>query len=94
MTPDEFETCYVPVPIRQRYITAGDVLVLGELWQVRGARPGWMDAAYGHRFHAADVDPDQVFEVLTPVPMAQAVALTREQIGMQLIGRRTEEEVA
>jgi hypothetical protein len=93
MTPAEFAVCFVPVPLRQRHLVAGDVFVIEHddevnLWTVRDTRPGWMNAAHGPNGYAGDVDPDQVFQVLTPVPMAQAMAITRTELGARVIERR------
>lgn len=104
MTPEEFETAYVPVPIRWRHIVAGDVFVgqHGALWTVVEIRTHNVSPENGYphgmlgvratnggatRFEPS-VDPDEAMHVLTPVPMAQAVALTRAELGMQLIERR------
>ena len=81
---------YVPVPLRQRHLLAGDVFVGqgGQLWTVAvGTRPGYLTATIGQTVRAAEVDPDQVFNVLVEVPMAQAVSVAREQLAMQLVER-------
>jgi hypothetical protein len=97
MSPEDFETCFVPVPIRWRHVVAGDVIVGkgGLSWIVAGRPLGGGVELRAIGKWTGTVDPDDVVQVLTPVPMAQAVALTREQIGMQLIERRnTREEAA
>lgn len=92
MTPAEFETCYVPVPLRWRYVEPGDVFVGGErLWTVNKINSRQVTVSCGASTGSYDIDPDELVQVLTPVPMAQAVAITREQIGMRLIARRTEQ---
>lgn len=97
MTPEEFETCWVPVPLRWRHVVTGDVLqgkeaaglyVERAMRDERGRVVVQVYSAAG--VWRGDVDPDETVQVLTPVPMAQAVAITREQIGMQLIARRTD----
>lgn len=89
---------FVPVPLRWRHVVSGDVIVdrSGELWivgdnelprggvQVR-ARQG------GEKYFARDVDPDDVVKVLVPVTERDALRLTRDQLGAQVVERRTQE---
>lgn len=89
---------WVPVPMRYRYVIAGDVFIdpRGRLWVVN--RSGGMDN--GHwavvATHAdvpvrsAEVDPDDMLNVMVPVTEVDAVELTRAELGARLVGRRTE----
>lgn len=91
LPPDVF----VPVPLRWRHVVSGDVIVGkdGALWivgdnelprggvQVR-ARQG------GDRFFVRDVDPDATVKVLISATERDALRLTREQMGAQVVERR------
>lgn len=92
MTPDELNDCYVPLSIRWRHVKVGDVIAGqgGRLIAVesRGGRGGQM-AVHLHGWdHPFLVDPDETVQVLYPVPMAQAMRLTREQLGARLLEQR------
>lgn len=97
MTPEEFETAWVPVPLAWRHIGPNDVIVgkNGMPWLVLATLSG---AALHVKIRRDDVtewrgqvDPDETVQVLTPWPMAQAVALTRDELGARLLARRTTE---
>jgi hypothetical protein len=92
MNPEEFATCWVPVPLRWRHVVAGDVIVgKGETpWMVRAQDMPCAGIAleHGAQHWEGDVDPDEVVQVLTPWPMAQAMALTRAELGARVIERR------
>jgi hypothetical protein len=95
MTPEEFATCWVPVPLRWRHVVAGDVIAGkgGHAWLVEQVPPFYVLNRGAERYPGPDgkrhpVDPDEVVQVLTPVPMAQAMALTRAELGTQVIERR------
>jgi hypothetical protein len=102
MTPEEFATCWVPVPTPWRYVVAGDTIAgRGERpWTVVSLPPGlqiqcgadWWPRTAEDRRHLPD--PDDEVQVLTPVPMAQAMALTRAELGARVIERRNTTEGA
>jgi hypothetical protein len=98
MTPEEFATCWVPVPLAWRYVDRGDVIVGRNatplLVESHGGRGGQMAVHLYGWDHPFLVDPDEVVRVLTPVPMAQAMALTRTELGARVIERRTTVEGA
>ena len=94
MTAIDPATCWVPVPIRWRYVQPGDVTVGldGLLIPVVGVtRDHPLTITY--RWHGNDAwaqpDPDELVPVLVPIPERDAGALTVEQLGAVVIGRRT-----
>lgn len=98
MTTEELAQVWVPVPLRWRHVIAGDVFVGKEqaLWSVKDIRS---HAAHltvytqsGQHYYPADVDPDDVIEVLVPALERDAVELTREELGARLVARRTMEQ--
>ena len=100
MTPEDFATCFVPIPLRSRHVIAGDAIVSedNKLWpvvEIRGNAVDVLVPAHGaHAVRTFTVDPDDVVQVLTPVPMADAMVMTREQLGARVIERRTTKEAA
>lgn len=96
MTPDEFATAYVPLPLAWRHVQAGETFIGkgGKLWHVHESHAStgswWVCVYRGPTFHARNVDPDEQVQVLTPVPMAQAMTLTKAELGARLIAVRTE----
>ena len=86
---------WVPVSIRFRYVQAGDTFVgnAAQLWHVISIKPDLsqlrIQAHQGHTLFSVMVDPDDVIDVLTPVPERDAIELTRDALGARLIERRT-----
>jgi hypothetical protein len=95
----------VPVPIRVRHVTAGDVFMSardGSHWLVSLA-DDQMWRVYGREIVAIcdgrtvttgpdarnALDPDHVLDVLVPADEASAVELCREELGARLIAGRT-----
>lgn len=93
MTAIDPATCWVPVPIRWRYVQVLDVVVGkagGLLYVERISFPDgqrWIHlVGYPQPF---PVDSDEMVSVLVPIPERDAGALTVEQLGAVVIGRRT-----
>lgn len=92
MTAIELTTCWAPVPIRWRYVQPGDVIA-GKGGLLLVARIGlespteWAVTIAEHGYYV--VDPDEMVSVLVPIPERDAGALTVEQLGAVVIGRRT-----
>jgi hypothetical protein len=85
---------WVPVPVRFRHVVPGDVFVGrdGALWHIRATGVlgrNIVSADQGENNRATPVDLDDVVQVLVPVGEREAVELTREQLGAQLVERRT-----
>lgn len=101
MTAIDPATCWVPVPIRWRYVQPGDSVPGrdgGTLLHVTGVGPDGnrfrVDLAQGYGGGTYYVDPDEMVSVLVPIPERDAGALTVEQLGAVVIGRRMIGEVA
>ena len=102
MTAIDPATCWVPVPIRWRYVQPGDVFSGGAgLFWVQGIEHGGpavvahvVGPNTGAKAHPYILDPDEMVSVLVPIPERDAGALTVEQLGAVVIGRRTAGEVA
>lgn len=94
MTAIDPATCWAPVPIRWRYVQPGDVTVAedGCLVPIVGVQSyGTLTITYWWRGDDAwhEPDPDAMVSVLVPIPERDAGALTVEQLGAVVIGRRT-----
>jgi hypothetical protein len=96
MTAIDPATCWVPVPVRWRYVQPGDVTVGlgGSLVPIvdTALNLGGVDVDYvadGFTRMATGLDPDEMVSVLVPIPERDAGALTVEQLGAVVIGRRT-----
>jgi hypothetical protein len=86
---------WVPVPVRFRHVVAGDTFVGNgaKLWHVTKVTPDLaqlrVEAHQGDTVFRVAIDPDEVVDVLTPVPERDALELTRDALGARLIERRT-----
>lgn len=100
MTAIDPATCWAPVPVRWRYVQRAEVIVgrAGELLRVvysdlADDGRSWMvtvaqmvsgpDALW-----AGPVDPDELVQVLVPIPERDAQRLSVEQLGAVVVGRR------
>jgi hypothetical protein len=98
MTPEEFETCWVPVPLRWRNVVAGDVIVgqKGKAWHVERPLPDLLMRHGADWWPRTDEDrrllpdPDSRVPVLTAVPMVNAVELLHSELNAQLLAARSE----
>jgi hypothetical protein len=100
-TPDEDEavtaidpaTCWVPVPVRWRYVQPGDVIAgKGGLFMVDQSEAllgsgEWVLGTVNAPSQAGD--PDEMVSVLVPVPERDARSLVLEDLATHVIGRRT-----
>lgn len=98
MTTEELAQVWVPVPLRWRHVVPGDTFLdsEGAAWHATHACP-WLgcvkvSAQYGPTVRHAEVDPDDVIDVLVPALERDAVELTREELGARLVARRTMEQ--
>lgn len=93
MTAVDPATCWAPVPVRWRYVQAGDVTlgtaalvyvtgigVEGNRLRVDATASGFDGTWYP--------DPDELVNVLVPIPERDAQRLSVEQLGAHVIGRR------
>jgi hypothetical protein len=89
---------WVPVPLRWRHVQVGDVFFsakTGDLWLVTAAenradRPARrVTVAHGGATHTAEVELDDIAQVLVPVIERDALRLSRDELGARLIDRRT-----
>lgn len=94
MTPAELAQVFVPVPIRWRHVNARDTFIApdGQPWHVTHTWPAKglieVTALNGPVKFSADVDPDDVVDVLIKVAERDAVELTMEELGARVIARR------
>lgn len=86
---------FIPVPLRWRHVMSGDVFTghNGALWHVTEVRSTTsalllVTTESGPHSFQAEVDPDETVSVLVSVIERDAVELTREQLGVQLVQRR------
>lgn len=82
---------WVPVPLRWRHVRPGDVIVGREnvLWNVWGSREAmgrWAIDAFG--MATVYGDPDDVVNVLIPVPERDAAGAVRDELAATLVERR------
>lgn len=93
MTAIDPATCWAPVPVRWRYVQPGDVtigtagLVFVTGAGVEGSRLR-IDATSGAFDGTWYSDPDELVNVLVPIPERDAARLTVEQLGAVVVGRR------
>lgn len=92
MTAIDPAQCWVPVPTRWRHVNPGDVTVgldgLLTISHVTHECSCVNVMAYGLE-ESVDVDPDGLVNVLVPIPERDAARLSLEQLGAQMLGRRT-----
>jgi hypothetical protein len=84
---------WVPVPIRWRHVIGGDIVLdpAGAPWHVsENDLLGTWVLQQGLREFQRQADPDEVVNVLVPVPERDAVELARDVLGARLVERRTE----
>lgn len=93
MTTIDPATCWVPVPVRWRYVQVLDVVVgkaAGLLYVERISFPDgqrWIHlTGYPQPF---PVDSDEMVSILVPVPERDARSLLLEDLATHVIGRRT-----
>lgn len=97
MTAIDPATCWVPVPVRWRYVQPGDVFsgAAGLFWVESISTGAGMVCAYvigsntGPKAKGYMLDPDELVSILVPVPERDAQRLTVEQLGAVVTGRRT-----
>jgi hypothetical protein len=100
MTAIDPATCWVPVPVRWRYVQPGDVIAgkgspgKGSLWMVSGAGPDgerWrLDVSQSYLGITTTYgDPDEMVSILVPVPERDARSLVLGDLATHVIGRRT-----
>lgn len=91
MTTIDPATCWAPVPVRWRYVQPGDVLAGKESLLVVAhveLGPRWFNAVLHGYEESFDVDPDELVQVLVPIPERDAQRLSVEQLGAVVVGRR------
>jgi hypothetical protein len=87
-------TCWVPVPVRWRYVQPGDVIAgNGQLYQAASSYPSedrsqWVIMVTPGALVQIG-DPDEMVSILVPVPERDARSLVLEDLATHVIGRRT-----
>jgi hypothetical protein len=99
MTAIDPATCWVPVPVRWRYVQPGDVTVgvggdLIPIEMLDYSKPGQITVTALDLPEPIPVDPDELVSILVPVPERDAQRLTVEQLGGVVTGRRTVKEAS
>lgn len=97
MTAIDPATCWVPVPVRWRYVQPGDVFAgaAGLFWVESASYGAGTVCAYvigsntGPKAKAYILDPDELVSILVPVPERDARSLVLEDLATHVIGRRT-----
>lgn len=94
MTAIDPATCWVPVPVRWRYVQPGDVIAgKGQLYQAASSYPSEDRSQWVLMVTPGALvqigDPDEMVSILVPVPERDAQRLAVEQLGAVVIGRRT-----
>lgn len=96
MTAIDPATCWVPVPVRWRYVQPGDVFAGGaglfwveEISYGAGVIARVIGPNTGAQAHSYILDPDELVSILVPVPERDARSLVLEDLATHVIGRRT-----
>lgn len=97
MTAIDPSTCWAPVPLRWRHVRPGDITVAedGSLVPIVsvGYSQAGVDVDYvvpGGLDHATELDPDEMVDVLVPIPERDLMRTTAEQLGAWCIDRATD----